>query len=370
VSDVALMLNVISGRDPKDSTSAPNDVPDYLAQLEKPVESLRIRHREGVCAGRGIDSQVASAIDEAIRLYKKLGAEIVEVSLPHTSYGIAAYYIIAPCEASSNLARYDGVHYGHRTKDAVRDIIELYSKSRAEGFGEEVAAANHDRHLRAFSGYYDAYYLRALKIRVLIKQEFDEAFKKCDVILCPTSPIPAFKIGEKTGDPLQMYLTDVFTVTANIAAIPGSPFPAVSPPAKNRFRLECNYSVRILERKSFCASRASTNDPRIGTRAARRLTSASSVEPRFSNSLCNTTLSTSPERLSRARARKQEHPSMETLPAALVASTAIHSIAADPLQGPSRASHIRRLKMQPDPADLRSTECSRRHVLSQFSPPA
>jgi aspartyl-tRNA(Asn)/glutamyl-tRNA(Gln) amidotransferase subunit A len=168
---------------------------------------------------------VKAAVDAAVKTYQSLGAEVVEVSLPHTQYGIAAYYVIAPCEASSNLARYDGVHFGHRTKEPVRDIIELFSKSRAEGFGEEVQRRIMIGTYALSSGYYDAYYLKALKIRSLIKREFDEAFKKCDVILCPTSPVPAFKIGEKTGDPLQMYLTDVFTVTANIAAIPGVSIP-------------------------------------------------------------------------------------------------------------------------------------------------
>src|SRR5262249_32004096 len=138
VPDVALMLSVISGRDPKDSTSAPNDVPDYLAQLDIPLKNLKIGIVKEYGLESGVDSQVSSAIDEAIATYKKLGADILDVSLPHTEYGIAAYYVIAPCEASSNLARYDGVHFGHRTSQPVRDIIELFSKSRAEGFGEEV----------------------------------------------------------------------------------------------------------------------------------------------------------------------------------------------------------------------------------------
>src|SRR5439155_848003 len=167
----------------------------------------------------GMDPQVQSAVDAAIAEYKKLGAELVDVSLPHTEYGIAAYYVIAPCEASSNLARYDGVHFGHRTKEPVKDIIELFSKSRAEGFGEEVQRRIMIGTYALSSGYYDAYYLRALKMRTLIKRDFDQAFEKCDAILCPTSPTPAFKAGEKTGDPLQMYLCDVFTVTCNIAEI-------------------------------------------------------------------------------------------------------------------------------------------------------
>src|SRR2546427_3296168 len=153
-----------------------------------------------------MDPQVKAAVDAAIAEYKALGASIVDVSLPHTGYGIAAYYIIAPCEASSNLARYDGVHFGHGTKEPARDIIELFSKSRAEGFGEEVQRRIMIGTYALSSGYYDAYYLRALKIRTLIRRDFDSAFGQCDAIVCPTSPIPAFKAGEKSGDPLQMYL--------------------------------------------------------------------------------------------------------------------------------------------------------------------
>jgi aspartyl-tRNA(Asn)/glutamyl-tRNA(Gln) amidotransferase subunit A len=172
-----------------------------------------------------MDSQVTAAVAAAVKQYQQMGAEIVDVSLPHTEYGIAAYYVIAPCEASSNLARYDGVHFGHRTSAPVRDIVELVSKSRAEGFGEEVQRRIMIGTYALSSGYYDAYYLRALKIRTLIKRDFDEAFKKCDAIICPTSPTPAFKPGDKTGDPIQMYLCDVFTVTANIAGTPGISLP-------------------------------------------------------------------------------------------------------------------------------------------------
>jgi aspartyl-tRNA(Asn)/glutamyl-tRNA(Gln) amidotransferase subunit A len=225
VADVAAMLNVIAGHDPKDSTSAATAVPDYLANLEDPVKPLRIGIVKEYDLASGIDPQVKSAVDAAVEQCKRLGAEVVEVSLPHTEYGIAAYYIIAPCEASSNLARYDGVHFGHRTNEPVKDIIELFSKSRAEGFGDEVQRRIMIGTYALSSGYYDAYYLRALKIRALIKRDFDRAFEKCDVICCPTSPIPAFKIGEKSGDPLQMYLCDVFTVTCNIAGLPGISLP-------------------------------------------------------------------------------------------------------------------------------------------------
>ncbi len=225
VADAALLMNVISGRDPKDSTSVPEPVPDYLQDLEQPVKPLRIGIAKEYDLASGMDPQVKAAVNAAVKQYQSLGAELVDVSLPHTEYGIAAYYVIAPCEASSNLARYDGVHFGHRTKQPVRDIIELLSKSRAEGFGEEVQRRIMIGTYALSSGYYDAYYVRALKVRTLIKRDFDQAFQKCDVILSPTSPTPAFKAGEKTGDPLQMYLCDVFTVTCNIAGIAGISLP-------------------------------------------------------------------------------------------------------------------------------------------------
>lgn len=225
VADSALILNVIAGHDPRDSTSAERDVPDYLANLEEPIKGLRIGIAKEYQLDQGLDPRVQQAIEDAIATYKSLGAEIVDISLPHTEYGIAAYYVIAPCEASSNLARYDGVHFGHRTKEDVKDIVELFSKSRAEGFGEEVQRRIMIGTYALSSGYYDAYYLQALKVRRKIKEDFDRAFEKCDVIACPTSPTPAFKIGEKSGDPLQMYLMDVFTVTANIAGIPGISLP-------------------------------------------------------------------------------------------------------------------------------------------------
>jgi aspartyl-tRNA(Asn)/glutamyl-tRNA(Gln) amidotransferase subunit A len=224
-SDVALLMNVISGVDVKDSTSAPGAVPDHLAEIDKPVEGLRIGIAKEFDLAQGLDPQVRSAIEAAKKQYQSMGAKIVDVSLPHSDYGIAAYYVIAPCEASSNLARYDGVHFGHRTAEPVRDIIELFSKTRAEGFGEEVQRRIMIGTYALSSGYYDAYYLRALKIRALILRDFEQAFGKCDAILCPTSPTPAFKAGEKTGDPLQMYLCDVFTVTCNIAGIAGISLP-------------------------------------------------------------------------------------------------------------------------------------------------
>ncbi|GIW75496.1 MAG: glutamyl-tRNA(Gln) amidotransferase subunit A [Phycisphaerae bacterium] len=225
VSDAALLLKVMSGHDPKDSTSAPMDVPDYVSSVDRPVEGLRIGIVKEYQSLPGLDPQVRSAIEQAIRTYEKLGARIVEVSLPNSAYGIAAYYVIAPCEASSNLARYDGVHYGHRTKEPVNDIVELFSKSRAEGFGDEVKRRIMIGTYALSSGYYDAYYVRAQKVRALIKRDFDHAFGFCDVILTPTSPMPAFRIGEKSSDPLSMYLCDIFTVTCNIAALPGISLP-------------------------------------------------------------------------------------------------------------------------------------------------
>ncbi|MBC7784227.1 MAG: Asp-tRNA(Asn)/Glu-tRNA(Gln) amidotransferase subunit GatA [Burkholderiales bacterium] len=225
VSDAALMLNVIAGHDPKDSTSANIDVPDYLADIDNPIKGLKIGVVKEYQSMGGLDPEIKASVEAAIKTYQSLGAEIVEVSLPNSAYGIAAYYVIAPCEASSNLARYDGVHYGHRTSEPVSDIIELFSKSRAEGFGDEVKRRIMIGTYALSSGYYDAYYVRAQKIRALIKADFDKAFEKCDVVLSPTSPLSAFKIGEKSDDPLAMYLCDVFTVTCNIAALPGISLP-------------------------------------------------------------------------------------------------------------------------------------------------
>lgn len=225
VEDVAAQLQVIAGHDPMDSTSQPQPAPDYLSSLATPLNGLRIGIAREYNLSDGMDLQVKSAVEKAVDTYRAMGAEIVDISLPHTPYGIAAYYIIAPCEASSNLARYDGVHFGHRTKDDVADIVELFSKSRAEGFGDEVKRRIMIGTYALSSGYYDAYYVKALKIRRLIKQDFDSAFEKCDVVLCPTSPAPAFKIGEKSSDPLAMYLMDVFTVTCNIAGLPGISIP-------------------------------------------------------------------------------------------------------------------------------------------------
>ncbi|MBN2131921.1 MAG: Asp-tRNA(Asn)/Glu-tRNA(Gln) amidotransferase subunit GatA [Sedimentisphaerales bacterium] len=225
VTDAALMMNVISGHDPADSTSVDENVapvPDYLARLEEAVGGLRI----GVVPAfnAGADRPTRSAIADAIGVYSAAGAEIVEVEMPHLDYAIAAYYLIATAEASSNLARYDGVHYGHRTP-APNDYVEVYTKSRAEAFGKEVKRRIMLGTYALSSGYYDAYYLKALKVRNLIRGDFVRAFDACDCIMMPVSPTTAFKIGEKIDDPLKMYLSDVYTIAANLAGVPGISIP-------------------------------------------------------------------------------------------------------------------------------------------------
>ncbi|MEM6315050.1 MAG: Asp-tRNA(Asn)/Glu-tRNA(Gln) amidotransferase subunit GatA, partial [Planctomycetota bacterium] len=221
VEDAALLLNVIAGHDPLDSTSLPDGpphyAPDYTADLDEPISGLKIGVVREFVEHEGIDPEVKKSVEAAIAIYAEHGAEIVDVQLPHADYGIAAYYVIAPSEASSNLARYDGVHFGHRTSEPVEDIVDLFSKSRAEGFGPEVQRRIMIGTYALSSGYYDAYYNRALQLRAKIRGDFDAAFDKCDLILTPTAPTPAFKIGEKANDPLAMYLCDIFTVVSNIA---------------------------------------------------------------------------------------------------------------------------------------------------------
>jgi aspartyl-tRNA(Asn)/glutamyl-tRNA(Gln) amidotransferase subunit A len=225
VGDCALMMNVIAGEDRADSTSIDEKtapVPDYLEKLNEPINRLKIGVVPELNAGS--DSSVQKAISGAIEVYKKLGAEIIEVKMPHFDYAIAAYYVIATAEASSNLARYDGVHYGHRTKNP-KDYIEVYTKSRAEGFGKEVKRRIMLGTYALSSGYYDAYYLKALKVRNLIRSDFTKAFERCDCIMMPVSPTTAFKIGEKVADPLTMYLSDIYTIAANLAGIPSISVP-------------------------------------------------------------------------------------------------------------------------------------------------
>jgi aspartyl-tRNA(Asn)/glutamyl-tRNA(Gln) amidotransferase subunit A len=223
VKDAAIVLRTIAGRDPMDATSAEVPVPDYVAELEKPVRRLRI----GVAKeyfGEGLDREVRKAVEAAIQKLAGLGCEIVPVSLPHTSYAIPTYYIVATAEASSNLARFDGVRYGYRARGA-RTLSDMYRRSRDEGFGAEVKRRIMLGTYALSAGYYDAYYLKAQKVRTLLTRDFDEAFTGVDVIVTPTSPTPAFKLGEKVDDPLAMYLADIYTVTADLAGIPGISVP-------------------------------------------------------------------------------------------------------------------------------------------------
>ena len=224
VEDAALLLGVMAGSDPHDSTCLPEAVPDYVAALDpEKIKGTRIGLPKEYFIG-GIDPQVEKAVRAAVDQYARLGAEIVEVSLPHTEYAVAVYYIIATAEASANLARFDGVRYGHRAKNT-GGLLEHYGRTREEGFGPEVKRRIILGTYVLSSGYYDAYYLRAQKVRTLIRRDFTEAFEKVDAVICPTSPVPAFKIGERTKDPLAMYLADIFTIAANLAGICGLSLP-------------------------------------------------------------------------------------------------------------------------------------------------
>jgi len=222
-SDAAVVLQVIAGRDRHDATTADVAVPDYSAQLNGDANGLRLGVSRALL-GEGLDDEVRDAVEKAIEAYRDLGAEIVDIDLPHAKYAIAVYYIIATAEASSNLARYDGVRYGFRAENAPA-LREMYRKTRDEGFGAEVKRRIMLGTYVLSAGYYDAYYLKAQQVRALIKQDFARAFEKCDAIVTPTSPTPAFAFGEKVDDPLAMYLNDVFTVTANLAGVPGISVP-------------------------------------------------------------------------------------------------------------------------------------------------
>ncbi len=228
VTDAALMLNVIAGHDHRDSTSVTNQMAsakDYLADLEKPLKNLKIGIVREFFDADGLDPEVESTIRNALKTYENLGAQLIDISLSHMKYAIATYYLIATAEASSNLARYDGVHYGHRTAQP-RDYVDVYNSSRAEGFGPEVKRRIMLGTYALSSGYYDAYYLKALKVRNLIRGDFDTAFEKVDCLICPTAPAPPFKIGEKINDPLTMYLSDIYTIAINLAGIPAISIPA------------------------------------------------------------------------------------------------------------------------------------------------
>ncbi len=223
VRDSALLMEVIAGHDDRDSTSVDRPAPEYTLSLDQLVKPLTI----GVAKeyfGEGLDPEVEKSVREALEVYRKLGATIKEVSLPSSPQAVAVYYVVATAEASSNLARYDGVHYGHRAKE-FDSMIHMYSKTRGEGFGKEVKRRIMLGTYALSSGYYDAYYLKALKVRRLIKQDFDRAFAECDVVMGPTSPTPAFKAGEKTDNPLAMYLSDIYTISCNLAGIAGISIP-------------------------------------------------------------------------------------------------------------------------------------------------
>ncbi len=223
VTDAATLFQVIGGHDPRDSTSADVPMPDLSGQLNEGVRGMRLGIPKEYFI-EGIDSEVNAAIEKAIDEYRRLGAKIQEISLPHTGYAVATYYILATAEASSNLSRYDGVRYGHRSEDPA-NLLELYTKTRREGFGPEVKRRIMIGTHALSSGYYDAYYKKAQQVRTLIKNDFDEAFKSVDAILTPTAPTPAFRFGEKTADPLQMYLSDIFTISVNLAGIPAISLP-------------------------------------------------------------------------------------------------------------------------------------------------
>jgi aspartyl-tRNA(Asn)/glutamyl-tRNA(Gln) amidotransferase subunit A len=223
VRDSAMIMNAMAGHDPQDSTSLNEPVPDYTKNLGRDLKGMRLGLPKEYMI-EGIDPQVKSAVDTALKQLQSLGAEIVDVSLPNTDYGIAVYYFLATAEASANLARFDGVRYGYRAKDP-KDLLDHYGRTREEGFGAEVKRRIILGTYVLSSGYYDAYYVRAQKVRELIRQDFVKAFEKVDAIVSPTSPVPAFKLGERTADPLAMYLADIFTNTGNLAGICGISVP-------------------------------------------------------------------------------------------------------------------------------------------------
>ena len=233
VEDIALVLQAIAGHDPRDSTSLPHDVPDYLAAVRQDhgIQGTRIGVIRDQIESPGLDPQVRSSLLEAVEAYRRLGAQIVDVQMPHSKYSIATYYIIAPCEASSNLARYDGVHYGFRSAAKTASTLDrMIEQTRSEGFGPEVQRRILLGTYALSAGYYDAYYLQALKVRRLIRQDYDDAFANVDVLLGPTTPQPAFRLGEKINDPIQLYLQDLFTVGANLAGIPALSIPTAPGP--------------------------------------------------------------------------------------------------------------------------------------------
>jgi aspartyl-tRNA(Asn)/glutamyl-tRNA(Gln) amidotransferase subunit A len=222
--DAALMLNCMAGFDERDSTSAQRDVPDYTANLNDSLEGLTIGLPKEYF-GEGLDAQVSSAVEAAIREYENLGAVVKEISLPNTHLAVPTYYVVAPAECSSNLSRFDGVRFGYRCDDPV-DLEDLYKRSRGEGFGAEVKRRIMIGAYALSAGYYDAYYLKAQRLRRLISDDFKRAFEEVDVIMGPTAPGPAFGLGEKSDDPITMYLSDIYTIAANLAGLPGMSVPA------------------------------------------------------------------------------------------------------------------------------------------------
>ena len=234
VADCAEVTRVIAGHDPLDSTSTERKIPDYGRSLNDPFEHIRIGLPQEFLS-ESLDPDIRRCVVRAAEVFRSTGAEIRDVSLPHSridveddsisSYAVSCYYIIAMAEASSNLSRYDGVHFGHRTSKIPADIKELYSRSRSEGFGDEVKRRILLGTYTLSSGYYDAYYLKALKVRRLIKEDFDRVFRSCDILVCPVTPTTAFRLGEKTEDPLKMYLEDIYTTSVNLAGLPGLSLP-------------------------------------------------------------------------------------------------------------------------------------------------
>jgi aspartyl-tRNA(Asn)/glutamyl-tRNA(Gln) amidotransferase subunit A len=222
VRDAALLLQAIAGHDPKDSTSVDAPVPDYLADLGKDIHGLRVGIPKEYF-GAGLDPEVETAVKDAIQTLSDLGADLLEVSLPHTSYAVATYYVVAVAEASSNLARFDGVKYGFRAEG--QNLLDMYGQTRTRGFGAEVRRRIMLGTYTLSAGYYDAYYKKGSQVRALIRQDFEQAFNTCDLIATPVSPTPAFRLGEKIADPLTMYLSDIFTISANLAGIPGISVP-------------------------------------------------------------------------------------------------------------------------------------------------
>src|SRR3954462_14808355 len=220
VKDAALVLNQIAGRDPMDSTSAELPVPDYGKAIEQPVSGLRLGIPKEYFA-EGLDPEIREAVEAAIGKLQAAGCQIVPISMPHTKYAIPTYYIVATAEASSNLARFDGVRYGYRARDGVKNLSTMYRRTRDEGFGPEVKRRIMLGTYALSAGYYDAYYLKAQRVRTLLTRDFEEAFTKVDAIVTPTTPTPAFKLGEKSDDPLAMYLNDIYTVTADLVGVPG-----------------------------------------------------------------------------------------------------------------------------------------------------